>query len=239
MPDPETWRDFWNGETAIYAGARHLSLHYERIARELTPFLRASDHALDHGCGEALCAGAVADACERLYLFDAAPNVRQKLRARFGEDGRITIVEDEALEVIPDASLDLVIAGSLIQYLTQAEFASLLDLWRRKLNAKGRLLLVDVIPPDATLFADVRALLAFAFRGGFLFSATSALVRTFFSRYRRLRRELGFCCYSAEDLSDILQRRGFACVKLAHNLGHNQTRLSFLATKRDSPRASV
>ncbi len=133
MSKSGSWRDFWNSEVTIFACDLHKQLHYALIARDVAPFVGPKNaRILDHGCGEALGAEALAGTCDRLYLFDAAINVRRKLLTRL--DGRpgIVVLEEDALEAIPDSSLDLVIASSLLQYLTLQEFISLLDLWRRK-----------------------------------------------------------------------------------------------------------
>jgi len=228
----KTWRDFWNRETSIYAGDRHKQLHYALVARDVMAFIRSREaHVLDHGCGEALGAETLSAVCGMLYLFDAAPNVRRKLLARLGAAARIAVLEDEKLDSIPNATLDLVIANSLLQYLTVSELLSALELWRCKMKDDGRLLLGDVVQTNSNVIVDVRALLAFGFRGGFPLAAASSLIWTYFSDYRRLRKRLGFACYDPEQLSAVLRRKGFSCEVLSRNMGHNQSRRTFVAGK--------
>ncbi len=124
----KSWLDFWNGDTAIYACDRHRALHYEGVARDLSAHVPSPDSlVLDYGCGEALFAARLARECSRLLLYDGAPLVREKLRARFGNEPRIEILEDGTLDGVTDASLDLVVANSLVQYLGPSEFSRLLD----------------------------------------------------------------------------------------------------------------
>ena len=59
---------------------------------------------LDHGCGEALDAGRVAAACGKLYLCEAAPSVREKLRA--GENLPAEFTRPEVAEVLRAAYAD-------------------------------------------------------------------------------------------------------------------------------------
>ena len=48
-----SWRDFWNGEHAIYVSPRHKALHYRAIATDLIAHIPAADAVvLDQGCGE-------------------------------------------------------------------------------------------------------------------------------------------------------------------------------------------
>ena len=87
------WREFWNGEHSIYVNQRHKALHYDRIARDLAAYIpSANASVLDYGCGEALSAASLAEKCGTLYLYDAAPNVREKLRGRFASYRNIVVL---------------------------------------------------------------------------------------------------------------------------------------------------
>src|SRR5918994_294639 len=160
------WREYWNQDTPIYVSDRHKTLHYQRIAADIAALVPSPQaHVLDHGCGEALSAGRVAARCGRLYLCDAAPLVRERLAARFQGNPKIEVLAPEDIEELSVGSLDLVIANSLLQYLSREELRDLLRLWRRKLKPEGRLVLADVIPPDLGAVADAKALLAFGWKG--------------------------------------------------------------------------
>jgi SAM-dependent methyltransferase len=227
-----SWREFWNSDHSIYVNARHKTLHYDRIARDLAAYIPSRDATvLDYGCGEAISAASLADKCGTLYLFDAAPNVREKLRGRFASYPGIIVLSTDGLDSIGEASLDLVIANSLLQYLRHSEFEDLLEIWHRKLKPDGRLVLADVLPPDLDAVADVKALLDFAWRGGFLIAALGGLSRTFFSDYRRLRNQVGLTRYAPEDLFTLLAAHGFAGEQASANVGHNQLRMTFVARK--------
>ena len=229
-----SWRDFWNGEHAIYVSPRHKALHYRGIATDLIGHIPAPDATvLDHGCGEALDAARIAAACGRLYLCEAAPAVRDKLRGQFGRIGNIAVVSPEEVEALPDATLDLVVANSLIQYLSRDELKALLVTWRNKLKPGGALVLADVIPPDVSPLTDASQLIGFAWRGGFLTAALAGLVRTAFSDYRKLRAQYGLSTYTPEDAIALLREAGFAEVRRDANFGHNPHRMTFKANKPD------
>jgi SAM-dependent methyltransferase len=230
----KSWLDFWNGDTAIYACDRRRELHYEGVARDLSAHVRSPEAlVLDYGCGDALFAARLAGDCEALLLYDAAPHVRERLQARFGREARIKILEDGTLGAVADASLDLVVANSLIQYVAPEEFSGLLDLWRAKLKADGRLLLADIPTPQSNPLNDAGALLQFGWRGGFFGAASTSLARLYFSDYRRLRKELGFFRYGAAELCEFLQQRGYGARLLPRNIGHNQSRLCFVARPKN------
>jgi ubiquinone/menaquinone biosynthesis C-methylase UbiE len=224
------WRDYWNQDTPIYVSDRHKTLHYQLIASDIAALVPSPQaHVLDHGCGEALSAGRVAARCGRLYLCDAAPLVRERLNERFRTNPKIEVLAPEELEELPGGSLDLVVANSLLQYLSREELRDLLGLWRRKLKREGRLVLADVVPPNLGPLADAKALLAFGWKGGFATRAVIGLIRTALSDYRKIRSELGLTTYAESELIELLRGEGFSAERRAKNIGHNQERMTFLA----------
>jgi SAM-dependent methyltransferase len=225
-----SWRDFWNSEHAIYVSPRHKALHYRQIATDLIGHIPAPDAVvLDHGCGEALDAARVASSCGRLYLCEAAPTVREKLRAMLGAKANVSVVSPEEVEALPGGTFDLVVANSLIQYLTRSELQALLVLWRSKLKPGGQLVVADVIPHDVSPLTDASQLLAFAWRGGFLGAALAGLVRTVFSDYRKLRAQYGLSTYSREEIVALIAGAGYDDIRPQPNFGHNPHRMTFKA----------
>ncbi|SCY65937.1 class I SAM-dependent methyltransferase [Microvirga guangxiensis] len=225
-----SWRDYWNQDTPIYSGERHKLLHYKLLANDIIGYIPSGDATvLDYGCGEALFADQVAAKCGKLYLSDAAPLVRERLQDKFSGNKRIAVLAPEEVASLADGSLDLVVVNSLLQYLSLNELRSLLKLWRSKLKSGGRLVIADVIPPNVSPITDAKALLSFAWHGGFLRSAVSGLARTAFSEYRKIREELGLAQYSEDEIIDILEDAGFVPERAARNFGHNQARMTFTA----------
>lgn len=225
-----SWRDFWNADTPIYVNERHKALHYGLVARDIAALIPSRDaRVLDYGCGEALAAGRVAAACGQLYLCDGAPLVRERLNARFRGEPKVIVLSPEEMDVVADGSLDLIVVNSLLQYLSVEDLGELLSLWRRKLKPAGQLVLADVIPPTIRAIDDAAALLAFAWKGGFLLAALQGLARTAVSDYRKLRAELGLTHYSESEMLEILRGRGFSAERRSANLGHNPRRMTFVA----------
>src|SRR5690349_24911995 len=182
------WRDHWNQDTPIYSGERHKLLHYQLVANDIIGLIPSQDAVvLDYGSGEALFADKVAAKCAKLYVSDAAPLVRDRLNERFKGNDKIVVLAPEDVAAINDASLDLIVVNSLLQYLSLDELRGLLKIWQSKLRSGGRLVIADVIPPDVSPVTDAKALLSFAWHGGFLTSALKGLARTAFSEYRKIR----------------------------------------------------
>ena len=226
----KSWIDYWNADTPIYVNARHRQLHYQGIAQDLRRQLRPTDGTvLDFGCGEALCANEVAAGCSQLFLCDAAANVRMKLNLQFERNAKIRVLSPEDLAARPDGEFDVIVANSVLQYISREDLKDLLDLWRAKLKRGGRLILADIIPPNVGPLTDARALLKFAFYGGFLAAACIGLARTAVSDYRTLRTKLGLSTYSEADILALLTEHGFNATRLATNIGHNPARMCFEA----------
>jgi SAM-dependent methyltransferase len=227
------WREFFDGDHAIYVSERHKLLHARIIERGILARVPGPEaHVLDFGCGEALHGDAVAKACGRLWLCDTSPKLRAELTARFVNHPHVTAIAPEMIELgVPDGSLDLVVTVSVLQYMSREEFAQALALWMAKLKPGGTVVVADVIPPDVSMADDTEALLSFAWKGGFLFAALAGLVKTALSDYRKIREKLGLTTYTAAELDTALHTAGFAAIRRVENIGHNQARMTFVAEK--------
>jgi ubiquinone/menaquinone biosynthesis C-methylase UbiE len=173
----------------------------------------------------------LAEGCNTLYLYDAAPAVVSRLRGRYEHDRRIRVVDDEGLRRIPPGSLNLIMVVSVIQYISQAELVDLIVLWHRLLRPGGQLIVADVIEPDTPLYRDVLSRLRFARRNGFLIPALIGLGRMFFSDYRALRRKAGFSTYQPDKMLRMLYEAGFEAAPLPGNIGPDPHRRSFAGLK--------
>lgn len=237
------WRSFWDGEHAIYVSDRHRHVHYRAIADGILEHLAAAGAGpgavvLDYACGEALEADRVAAACGRLVLCDGAPSVVAKLSARFhGQDSIQAVLPEDLDAALADGSADLVVVSSLIQYLGREDFAALLRRFRAKLRAGGRLVVADVIPPDAGMVADVLSLLRNGLAHGYFLAGLAGLAATAVSPYRKLRAELGLTTYGEADLLALFAREGFEARRHRPNLGLTPHRMTFVATPAAFDRA--
>lgn len=227
-----TWREFWDSAHSIYVSERHKDVHYRDVAEQLAAFVPHADaRVLDHGSGDAIHADLVAAKARELILCDSAASARAAMTARFAGDPKIKVIAPEDVERLPDASLDLVFANSLVQYLTATELDRMLGVWRRLLAPGSTLIVADVIPPQVGAVSDGLALLRYAAANGFLFAALVGLTRTALSRYRRLRSELGIARYSETEFLSKLRAAGFTAERLAKNVEHNPARMTFRALK--------
>ena len=231
-----TWIEYWNRDTTIYVSARHKRVHYERVACDILRLIPGPQAlVVDYGCGDALNAEQVASACGHLLLCDAAPTVRERLTARYCGCTNISVISPEQFEALGAATIDVVIVNSVIQYLSQAEFMRLLSTCRRNLRPGGCLVLGDVIPRNVNPVRDAIELMKLAGAHGFLLSAATGLVKSFFSDYLRVRRETGFLQFDETEIVQQLRLAGFAAERHQSNIGHNSARMTFRALVGSGP----
>jgi SAM-dependent methyltransferase len=224
------WVAYYDSPHSIYVNALHRDVHYTTIADEIARYVPSPFAAvLDYGCGEALHADRIAAAAGRLMLAEAAPSVRAHLIERFKKNPKITVVSAERAATMPDRSFDLVVLHSVSQYLSGDEFDRVGALFRRLLKPNGLFLLGDVVPPGVPAASDAVALLRFAKANGFLLAALSGLLRTVFSDYWRLRTRIGLTRYSEAEMTARLAGLGFTATRAPRNIGHIESRMTFLA----------
>src|SRR5689334_7249886 len=158
-----SWREFWDSAHSIYVNDRHKDVHYRDVAEQIAAFVPGPDaRVLDHGCGEATHADLVAARAREVLLCDAAASVRAAIGRRFAANPKIKVIAPEEIDGLPTASLDLIFANSLVQYLTATELDAVLATWRRLLVPDGVLVVADVIPPDVGPASDALALIRYA-----------------------------------------------------------------------------
>ena len=226
------WVAFYDSAHSIYVNARHRDVHYARLADEIARHLSSRCAAvLDYGCGEALHADRVAKAAGRLMLAEAAQSVRARLIERFRGNPRITVISTDRAAALGAGSFDVVVMHSVSQYLTPDEFDRIASLFHRLLKPGGLFLLGDVVPPGVPAISDAWALLRFGWRDGFFLAAVHGLIRTFFSEYWRLRTSIGLTRYREPEMIAKLAAAGFTAHRAPANLGHLDTRMTFLARK--------
>ncbi len=226
----EDWIDYYDSTHTIYVSKQHRDVHFALIARDIIGYISSPDAVvLDYACGEALSAPRVADACGKLILAEPAPGVRGRLIARFAPNTKIRVRSLDELRGMDEASVDLAVMNSVAQYMTPDELDAAFAVIRRALKPTGRLVLGDILDPNVGMGGDVLALLRFGASHGFLKDALIGLVRTALSDYRQLRTKVGLQRYSEAAMLAKLQAAGFSAVRAPQNIGHNASRMTFVA----------
>lgn len=226
----DDWIDYYDSTHTIYVSKLHRDVHFETIADDIIGYIASKDSVvLDYACGEALSAERVADACGRLILAEPAPGVRGRLVARFAPNTKIRVRSLDELRHMDEKSVDLAVMNSVAQYMTPDELDTAFAILRRLLKPAGRLVLGDILQPNVGMSGDVIALLRFAGKHGFVKDALWGLARTALSDYRQLRNKIGLQRYSEAEMLAKLDAAGFTASRAPKNIGHNPSRMTFVA----------
>jgi ubiquinone/menaquinone biosynthesis C-methylase UbiE len=186
---------------------------------------------LDWGCGDVLTAERIADHAGTVLLYDGAASTRDRLRARYGSHPRIRILSNRLLDEVSTASIDLIIAGSVVQNLSIEDFNEVLRSFYFMLRPGGAVLLGDIINPGTAILVYVTTFLRSGWSRGILLPAIGTLLQTFASPYRKLWQEVGLTAYAPAQMLDLLRSRGFIAEKLSRNVTVSVLRSSYLARK--------
>lgn len=228
------WIDYYDSTHTIYASKLHRNVHFEIVAADIISYIPSPDSVvLDYACGEALSAPKVANACARLILAEPAPGVRGRLADRFAPNAKISVRSLDDLKHMEAGSVDLAIMNSCSQYMSSQELDTSFQVVRRLLKPDGRLVIGDVLQVNEGTLSDVMALLKFAAQHGFLKDAMLSLVRTALSDYRHVRSKVGLQRYDEADIFRRLSSAGLCAARETINIGHNQSRMTFVARPKD------
>jgi len=225
-----TWVEYWNQETSpLYVNERHRRVHYDLVTRDVLRHLPAANvRVVDYGCGDTPTAARLAAACGQLYLCDAAPRVRERLRARYAGQPNITVVTPQQFAELQAHSIAMIVVNSVVQYLSKPQFLALLTQAQDKLMPGGSLLLADIVPRHVGFLRDTLELIKFAAGNGFLLPVLVGLGRSYFSPYRRIRQSFGFLQFEEAEILRMLEAHGFKARRQPRNIGHNTARMTFL-----------
>lgn len=226
------WISFFDSDHAIYVNARHKQVHAIITGDGMLDHIGQGDRVLDYGCGEAAYAERLLRKAGQLTLCEAAPTLRERLAQRVADQRKIAVLSPEAVAALPDGSFDVIIMHSVSQYLSPKDLGDLLAEFRRLLQPAGRLVIGDVVQPDTPAWKDALALLRFGARDGFFLAALGGLVRTVFSDYAKLRKNAGLTRYGEQEMAAKLDAAGYRAERNARNIGHLQTRMTFVARKQ-------
>jgi SAM-dependent methyltransferase len=228
------WISFFDSDHAIYVNARHKQVHAIITGDGMLDHIHDGDRVLDYGCGEAAYAERLLRKAGQLTLCEAAPTLRERLAQRVADQRKIAVLSPEAVAALPDGSFDVIIMHSVSQYLSPKDLGDLLAEFRRLLQPAGTLVIGDVVQPDTPAWKDALALLRFGARDGFFLAALRGLVRTVFSDYAKLRKNAGLTRYGEQEMAAKLEAAGYRAERATRNIGHLQTRMTFVARKQPS-----
>ena len=124
-------------EAAFEASLESRGKIYEHL---LKSHLDANQTVLDYGCGPGLLAKEVAAKVEKIYACDISKGVLECARILNSAPNLEYILPDE-IDKIADESLDVVFSFATVLHLSSEIFETVLEICRKKLKPRGKLIL--------------------------------------------------------------------------------------------------
>lgn len=221
---PSSWSEYWEGMEDRQAVFRIEARDYARRVRTLLR-PQVTMRVLDFGCGFGHTARELAPFVGSISVWDASSRVRQQAAQRLADLPNIDYVDLSASNsVSPVASYDLILVHSVVQYMSEAEFREWLTRWSRMLKPGGRLVLSDLIDPEASgLKGEVLTYLGFAARHGFFWNALLAGIREVGS-YSKARESRPLLTFTPAKLSELATAGNWSVDWLPENLSYRGSR---------------
>lgn len=221
------WIDYWSEETQFVC-EHHKNLSYEAIYKDLKPYISSSDRILDFGCGEGLFSSQLSQHCRKLFLYDAAQPLLDKLRVNIG-NSNIRVVNDYRDITL----LNLVLISSVSQYIPENEFFKILKNLRSSMSPNGRIIISDIVPLKNSIFIEILDLVKISIKNGFLVQALFKMFISLLGNYSKMRRLLPLTKYNLDIFTKNIEQLGFGFEIESHNLGLNSNRFTIVLTRRD------
>jgi len=194
--------------------------------------LNGSSRLLDWGCGPAHASDCLAEHGVQVLLYDRSASFAASARERFADSEGVSVLDEHELLGLEPHSLDAIQVCSVLQYLDDDEIGDLFALSNRLLKPTGALALVDVVPSDIKMLADLRDVLHTDLANTGLSTATANLGALALSAARRLRRGLRLRRFKDDELIALLGAAGLSAVRSGHNFKPNRSRHTWLARPR-------
>jgi protein-L-isoaspartate O-methyltransferase len=207
------WDAFWSLAQPEHRAHRAEAEEYVRrldVALALDRRMRV----LDYGCGFGFAAAALSPRVHSVAVWDKHQNMRDHALRTTAHLGNVAAIDLSDPSRLPAARFDLILVNSVVQYMTDAELAAVLPVWRALLADAGRVVVSDLIPVDYPAYADVLALVRA--RPG------SALRRLWGNarRYAAARSQAPLRRVSPDDLARHARAAGLTLRPLARNVTH-------------------
>ncbi len=134
-----------------------LARHLEQICRRHGSISSSSPIILDFGCGTGVMLGEASCHALRVYGVDLFVDAAKILVNAWTLDNVTLVAADDVPRTIPASSLDIIIAGEVLEHLD--DLRQTLSFFRSRLQQQGRLLVS--VPTEGTLYRVGRRMAGF------------------------------------------------------------------------------
>ena len=218
-----SWSDYWERiDDKQYVFRVEASDYVARLRRLIQPATAMA--VLDFGCGFGYVAAELSGNVRRIALWDASATVRRQASERVRGLENVEFVDLESMDSSQlGERFDLILAHSVVQYMTPAEILVWLARWRTMLNDRGRIVLSDLILPGAGGLGELLSYLRFAYGRGFFWKAFTDGVAEI-PQYWKARNNLPLTSATRQQWETWAEQSGLRLEWLPENLSHRQAR---------------
>jgi cyclopropane fatty-acyl-phospholipid synthase-like methyltransferase len=224
-PDDDGWTAYWEALGDRQQLFREQAAEY---VQNLTAVIKLdrSTRVLDFGCGFGFVADYVAPLVGRLFVWDASANMRGRALKTVAHHSNTQWLDLSEQEVFPSGvHLDLILVNSVVQYMTVDQFSAWLSVWREMLAPAGRIVVSDIISPDAGSLREIIDILKLSARRGFLARALWQSAREI-GRYRNIRKACPLTRMRHSEIKERARAAGLEVSFLPRNLTHFPKRIT-------------
>lgn len=225
------WALYWEGMPHRHIFEVEARDHVTRLRRAIP--IGGTDRVLDFGCGFGHVTALLAASVASVGFWDAAAAMREATARRTAALANVALVDLGGPAAAPGA-FDLVVANSVVQYMSETELSGWMARWRDLLVPGGRIVLSDVPRPGASSPRELLGMLRFAARHRFLLRALRDGVAEA-ARYSRSRADADLLRYRPDELIAVAARQGLRGQVLPVNLTHRSGRTSVVLEPVDDP----
>lgn len=229
---PEVWREFWNADARPHPLLRIEAGEYVRrlgSVIRLAPSLRV----YDFGCGPAHVAELLAPHVASIHAWDDSASQRARARQRTASLASVRILDSPPGR---DLKFDLILANSVVQYVSRDALGPLLSDWNHRLAPGGRVIVSDIPTPDCNPLGEAVDVLRLAHARHHLLPAIGDLLGQLPS-YLRARSRRPLTRWTFEALATLAASHNLTATRLPDNLTHFRHRLSVVLERSPAPPA--
>lgn len=220
--DTGAWRDYWQTLPRGRLLFQPEAIEFVRNLRAALP-LSQDTKMLDFGCGYGGITRLIAPLVHSVAYWDATESMRAAAQENLADCGNASLWGG-------GGRFDLIVVNSVVQYMSEEELRERLEEWSGLLESGGRIVLSDLMFPGHAAANDMRSLLWFSLRRGYLLRALRNTLAER-ARYRRTAAAAPLLHVRREWLESAARRAGLQAAWLPENLTHFRTRHTAVLTK--------
>ncbi len=219
------WNDYWQN---LPPGQLYFPEEGREAVRRLLAAmpLSAESVVLDYGCGYGYAAAALAPHVGQMWVWDHAPAMLEFTQQALAALPNLRVWQLDDLET----TFDLIWLNSVVQYMTEESLHETIGQLVTHLKPGGRIVLSDLIPPAHSFNKDLRSLLWFSLRKGYLVQAirkTKQVSKT----YEQYKKQQPLYCPDEASLQSIAASNQLDYQRHHENLTHFRHRTTVILTR--------